>query len=135
MAASVELRTPLLDLDLVRHAVNLPLEMRSSRGADGQYGKTVLRAVAVREIGSFVGRRKEGTRNYATKFARAEQWRWENFRIGELFEIPVAKLTRGDVIRLSNLEIFHRLHISGDSAVLEDIFVGGRTQAAAEAQA
>ena len=67
MMASVELRNPMLDLDLVAFAANLPMRHKAASHANGEFGKRLFRTLAEREVGDFINARKEGTRNYAVR--------------------------------------------------------------------
>jgi asparagine synthase (glutamine-hydrolysing) len=117
MMTSVELRNPMLDLDLVRFAVNLPARLKVGRDISGHFGKRLMRELAKREIGDFVNVKKEGTRNFAMKVADSRYWRFGNFAIRELMRIP-DEMTKREIIRLINLEIFHRQLFLGE----EDFF-------------
>ncbi|TXL77073.1 asparagine synthase (glutamine-hydrolyzing) [Vineibacter terrae] len=117
MMASVELRNPMLDMDLVRFCVNLPLRLRAAPDESGQFGKRILRDLASREIGPSINRKKEGTRNYSMAMADPTYWRPDAFRIGAFLPLPAAP-TRRDIIRFVNLELFHRRHIEGQDAPL-----------------
>lgn len=120
MAASVELRTPMLDLDLVAFAVNLPMRHKAAEDASGQFGKRLLRALATHEVGDFINVRKEGTRNYAMAMAEPEFWRLENF------ESPgatgrVENLSKREIIRLVNLEFFHNAYFAARRRPLREL--------------
>ena len=117
MMNSVELRNPLLALDLVRFAINLPARMRAARDHTGQFGKYLMRQLAGREIGDFMYREKEGTRNYSVAMAKPEYWNFAAFEIAKIFDLPQEMDTR-QIIRAYNLELFHRLHIEGQQDVL-----------------
>ncbi|HEX2890165.1 asparagine synthase-related protein, partial [Vineibacter terrae] len=117
MMASVELRNPMLDMDLVRFCVNLPLSLRAAQDESGQFGKRILRDLASREIGPSINRKKEGTRNYSMAMADPTYWRPDAFRIGAFLPLPTAP-TRRDIIRFVNLELFHRRHIERQDAPL-----------------
>jgi len=114
MMTSVELRNPLLDLDLVRFAVNLPARHKAARHASGFYGKALFRELAARDVGAFIQCRKEGTRNFAMTVADPALWRFDRFRVRELLPIPAA-MTKRQVVRLYNLELFHRLVVLGEA--------------------
>ena len=120
MMASVELRNPALDMDLVRFALNLPLRLRAAADETGQFGKRILRDLASREIGSSINRKKEGTRNYSMAMADPAFWRLDDFRIGSFLPFPSTP-GRRDIIRFVNLELFHRCHIEGDSSPLSSM--------------
>lgn len=120
MAESVELRNPLLDMDLVRFAVNLPARYRAAHHCSGHFGKRLLRDLAGSLIGDFVNAGKEGTRNYAMRVADPQRWRLARFAIREFVPIP-AQLSRRDMIRLMNLEIFHRSFFLGQEDFLDEI--------------
>jgi hypothetical protein len=115
MLHSVELRNPMLDLDLARFVVNLPIALRAGRHSpSGHFGKVMLRELADREIGPFMNQAKEGTRNYAMRMAEPGHWRAERFAIGKLLALPpFDSLSKRDLLRLVNLELFHRLFFEG----------------------
>lgn len=124
MMASVELRNPMLDLDLVTFAVNLPPRLKAARHRSGQYGKVLLRELVERDLGPFMQVRKEGTRNFAMRAAEPAYWRFDRFQICELIGRPKGELTKRQIVRLFNLEIFHRLFFGGgkaDGAFLNEI--------------
>lgn len=117
MMASVELRNPMLDMDLVSFSLNLPLGLRAAVDGSGQFGKRILRDLASREMGPSINRKKEGTRNYSMAMADPMHWRLDAFRIGSFLPLPDAP-TRRDVIRFVNLELFHRRHIERETTPL-----------------
>ena len=106
MMASVELRNPMLDLDLVKFAVNMPGQLKTQVHSSGYYGKFLLRQLAEKEIGPYVQKKKEGTRNFSMAIGNEEYWDLGALRLNELFILP-EKLCPRDIIRLINLEIFH----------------------------
>jgi len=112
MMASVELRNPMLDLDVVRFTTNLPMAHKFDVGAPGHPGKHLLRRLARRLIGDFIDKTKEGTRNYSMRIADDRYWDLSRFAIRELVPFP-EKITPRDLIKLVNLEIFHRLYFLG----------------------
>jgi asparagine synthase (glutamine-hydrolysing) len=128
MMTSVELRNPLLDLDLVRFTVNLPGPLRAARHPSGHFGKVLLRELADDEIGPFMNVEKEGTRNYSMAMAKPEYWQFSEFALGRILPIP-ANMTKRSIIRLVNLEIFHRIFFcSEDEDLLARIMTpGGRS--------
>jgi hypothetical protein len=117
MMASVELRNPMLDMDLVRFSLNLPLNLRAASDESGQFGKRILRDLASREIGPSINRKKEGTRNYSMAMADPTYWRPDAFHIDSFLPLPAAP-SRRDVIRFVNLELFHRRHIEQQQSPL-----------------
>ncbi len=113
MMASVELRTPMLDLDLVGFAANLPMRWKAAPHANGEYGKRLMRSLAEREIGDFTNVKKEGTRNYAMAMAEPALWR------PELFEAPRlvgagAPRSKKELLRQINLELFHNAFFAAE---------------------
>ncbi|TWT08805.1 asparagine synthase (glutamine-hydrolyzing) [Reyranella sp. CPCC 100927] len=120
MMASVELRNPMLDMDLIRFSLNLPLGLRAATDDSGQFGKRILRDLASREIGPSINRKKEGTRNYSMAMADPAFWRLDNFHIGSFLPFPSAP-SRRDIIRFVNLELFHRRHIEADVSPLSSM--------------
>lgn len=120
MMASVELRNPMLDMDLVRFAVNLPMAVKAGRHRSGHYGKILMRDLAEREMGAVVQCQKEGTRNYAMQAARQDYWDFSRFAIREILPIPATISTR-QALRLVHLEMFHRLFVCGETEFLPSI--------------
>ena len=111
MMTSVELRNPFLDLDLIRHVTNLPVACKIQRRGD-HFGKFLLREFACQEIGEFVDLKKEGTRNFAMHMSQAKFWNLSAFSLKELISMP-REPKKPDIMRLVNLELFHRFHILG----------------------
>jgi asparagine synthase (glutamine-hydrolysing) len=112
MMASVELRNPMLDLDVVRFVVNLPTSQKFAEGTPGHPGKHLLRRLARRLIGDYIDMAKEGTRNYSMRIADSRYWNLDRFAIRELVSFP-QDVTPRDLIKLVNLELFHRLYFLG----------------------
>ena len=133
MQTSVELRNPLLDFDLVAFAVNLPSRWKAAPHDSGHFGKRLLRELADDDIGAFVNVRKEGTRNFSMHWAKPEYWRFGEFSIRDVVDIPAALEPR-DVIRLFNLECFHRQFVARDEVPLEKLLTAAG-EAALSAQA
>jgi asparagine synthase (glutamine-hydrolysing) len=115
MLHSVELRNPMLDLDLARFVVNLPIALRAGRHpASGHFGKVMLRDLADHEIGPFMNQAKEGTRNYSMRMVETGYWETQRFALAKLFPLPpVESISKKDLLRLVNLELFHRLFFEG----------------------
>jgi asparagine synthase (glutamine-hydrolysing) len=106
MAASVELRTPMLDLDLVAFAVNLPMRHKAAMHGNGEFGKRLFRSLATREVGDFINVRKEGTRNYAMAMAEPQFWNLDRFEApgqAGAWKNP----SKRQLVRMINLEMFH----------------------------
>ncbi len=120
MANSVELRNPMLDLDLVRFVSNLPNRWRAAKHESGEFGKVLMRSLAERDVGQFIQKRKEGTRNYAMAAADPAFWNFDNFTVKPIVGIP-PNPTKRQIIRLYNLELFHRYFFEGCEAPLEEI--------------
>lgn len=113
MLSSVELRNPMLDLDLARFAINLPPRHKTARHESGHFGKKLLRQLVEVEMGSFMQKRKEGTRNFAMAAAQQDYWEVDRFSVLEELGPPQTPLTKRQMVRLINLEIFHQLHFMG----------------------
>ncbi len=108
MAASVELRNPMLDMDLVRYVVNQPGRRKFGKHASGHRNKILFRDLAARRLGDFVNVEKEGTRNYSMAIAKPEYWNLDTFAIKRhiaLPETPNAKM----LFKLINLEFHTRI--------------------------
>ncbi|PLX34624.1 MAG: asparagine synthase (glutamine-hydrolyzing) [Hyphomicrobiales bacterium] len=112
MMASVELRNPMLDLDLVSFAINLPSDLRSAHHENGEFGKLLFREWAGSTIGEFTNIKKEGTRNYAMYMADSGFWNQDEFSIFKLFDLNELPHPR-DLIRYINLELFHNAFFMG----------------------
>jgi len=133
MMASVELRNPMLDIDLVRFVCNLPSYMRFAKHSSGNNNKYLLRELVSRKIGNFVNVPKEGTRNYSMEISEFSFWDFSRFMLNEVvegtFTSNKVKSNKNLIFRLLNLEIFHRLYFLGDEHPLNDIMtkVGRKT--------
>jgi len=125
MMASVELRNPMLDFDLVRFVSNLPSYLRFSAHNNANKNKYLLRELARRKIGEFINVPKEGTRNYSMKISDHSFWDFDKFMLNEIMELPFksgkAKSNKKLIFRLLNLEIFHRLYFCGEKYPINDI--------------
>lgn len=120
MAESVELRNPMLDLDLVRFVCNLPNAWRAAEDRSGEFGKVLMRRLAEREVGPFIQKRKEGTRNYAMAAADPAFWSFDDFTIRSAIGLSPPADKR-QIIRMYNLEIFHRTFFERCEAPLDRI--------------
>lgn len=120
MAESVELRNPMLDLDLVRFVSNLPNGWRAARHQSGEFGKVLLRRLAERDVGPFIQKRKEGTRNYAMAAADPSFWSFDRFSVRSVIGMPTS-LTKRQIIRLYNLELFHRTFFEDCDSPLDEL--------------
>lgn len=130
MMTSVELRNPFLDIDLARFVVNLPARLKAARHASGHFGKVLMRELAARHIGDFVQVRKEGTRNFAMAAADPAFWNLDAFTIPEVLgrRLPQGPSKRA-LVRLYNLELFHRLCVrreAADEALARTLTAQGR---------
>ncbi|MDR4305207.1 asparagine synthase (glutamine-hydrolyzing) [Chelatococcus sambhunathii] len=123
MMASVELRTPMLDLDLVGFAANLPMRWKAAEHANGEYGKRLMRALAEREIGGFTNVKKEGTRNYAMAMAEPSFWRPELFEAAALVGAG-APTSKKDLLRRINLEMFHNAFFAAERRPIGELMTG-----------
>ena len=108
MAASVELRNPMLDLDLVRYVVNQPGRRKFGRHRSGHRNKIIFRDLASRRIGDYVNVEKEGTRNYSMAISRPEYWNLDAFTIGHQIPMPDEPDPKL-LFKLINLECHTRL--------------------------
>jgi len=120
MMASVELRNPMLDLDLVDFAANLPMRHKATSHPNGEFGKRLFRTLAEREVGDFINVRKEGTRNYAMAMAEPGFWRLSTFETARDFG-SIENLTKRQLIRAINLELFHNAYFSGRKRPLDEL--------------
>lgn len=117
MAASVELRNPLLDLDLVRYVVNQPGRRKFGRHGSGHRNKILFRDLAERRLGGFVNVEKEGTRNYSMAISQPEYWNLDAFAIGRDFAMPAAPKPKL-LFKLINLEMHYRLFFEKETDFL-----------------
>jgi len=62
------------------------------------------------------------------KMAEPGHWRFEKFAIGDMIRVP-GSLERRDVIRLVNLEVFHRWFVLGDREIFPAIMTGAGFEA------
>ena len=120
MMASVELRNPMLDLDLVEFAVNLPMRHKAAPHANGEFGKRLFRSLADREIGAFTNVRKEGTRNFAMAMAEPSFWHIDRFESLKLTGLTEPQSKR-DIIRAINLELFHNANFAVERRALSSL--------------
>lgn len=120
MAASVELRTPMLDLDVVAFAVNLPMRHKAAPHNNGEFGKRLFRSLAAREVGDFINVRKEGTRNYAMAMAEPQFWRLDRFEAARPAAAERAPKKR-QLIRMVNLELFHNAYFAAHRRPLDEL--------------
>ncbi len=120
MMVSVELRNPMLDLDLVAFAVNLPMRHKAALHDNGQFGKRLFRSLAEREVGSFTNVRKEGTRNYAMAMAEPAFWQLDSFETLKIVGIGTS-LSKRQTIRAVNLELFHNAYFAKIHRHLSDL--------------
>ena len=120
MAASVELRTPMLDLDLVAFAVNLPMRHKAAMHGNGEFGKRLFRSLATREVGDFINVRKEGTRNYALAMAEPQFWNLDRFAApgqAGAWKNP----SKRQLVRMINLELFHNAWFAPHRRPLDEL--------------
>ena len=113
MMASVELRNPMLDMDLVKFVCNLPMKMKYAARKRRHNNKYLLRRLALKKIGAFVNVYKEGTRNYSKRISEKAYWDVNKFAIRDSLKIPV-NLSNKDVFKLVNLEIWYRRFFNKD---------------------
>jgi len=118
MKASVELRNPYLDLDLVKFVLNLPLGYRYEQKGESVQLKALLKELAIEKFGSLLNVRKEGTRNFSMTISDAKYWNIQNFSLNNIFPIDKNNLNRKLLFRLVCLELFHRNFILQENAFL-----------------
>lgn len=107
MSESVELRNPMLDLDLLKLGLNSPVSDRCSPR------KGALRNLAKQELGEWVDVPKEGTRNFSIRISNPEYWNIKKFEIQGIKHYA-SRLNPRELYKLINLELFHRMFVSGD---------------------
>ena len=120
MSNSVELRSPMLDLDLIKFVINLPMDQKFNQRSHFS-SKFLLRKLATQKIGNFFNYPKEGNRNYSKKIS-ADPYYWDinHFCLKEILDIP-SSLNWRDRFSLINLEIFHRLFFLKEDFEIEMI--------------
>lgn len=108
MKASIELRNPMLDFDLVRFVINLPTAYKFARSKSPESpNKWLLRQLARKKVGDFVDVRKEGTRNYSVAISDEKYWKIRDFSINSLLTMPET-LTEKERFKWLNVELFYR---------------------------
>jgi len=122
MRASVELRNPMLDLDLVAFVLNLPLCLRNGANPeDPSTNKILLRQLAKKVLGKHGSAPKEGTRNYGTIVANQLFSKISDYELANIFGLKSIgareTLSPRDKYRLLNLELFYRLHFFDQGSV------------------
>ena len=122
MMASVELRNPMLDFDLVEFVTNLPSHKKYSRTNSRHSNKYLLRELGKKHLGEFVDVPKEGTRNYSMKISEPANWDFSKFSLNEWKVIPEG-LSKKENFKLINLEIFHRIFFLKEEEPLTDILL------------
>ena len=123
MKASIELRNPFLDIDLVRYVVNLPLHWRYYNKGSKYRLKRLFRDLAVNKIGAFMDVEKEGTRNFSMAISDKKYWEFNNFSLNKIFQLP-GKLTKKQIFRIISLELFHRRFILSQIDFLPSLLSG-----------
>ena len=108
MAASVELRNPMLDMDLVRYVVNQPGRRKFGAHRSGHRNKLLFRQLASQCLGDYVNVEKEGTRNYSMAISKPEYWNLGAFAIRRHIELPKEPDGR-TLFKLINLEFHTRI--------------------------
>lgn len=118
MARSVELRNPMLDMDLVRFVVNLPVraKWRSDPNSEiGHKNKYLLRRLAGDRVGNFINVPKEGTRNYSVEVSNPKYWNLTRFEVLHSLGLSpddVAEFPPKVFFKVINLEFFHRRFVN-----------------------
>jgi len=120
MQASVELRNPMLDIDLVGYLVNQPMQRKMYPHLSGHSNKYIFRALAENKIGNWMNVKKEGTRNYSKYISDRLFWNFSNFKIGNFLDLE-KEFQWGVIFRLINLEIFYRSVVLNQVDFLEKI--------------
>jgi len=115
MHESVEMRSPYLDLELVKFCANIPTEYKFS-DTKNISNKYLLRKLASEELGNYINRPKEGTRNYSKSISNPIFWNLDNFLI--IKKLSIRKdLTYKELFKVINLEIIYR-YLSGKNNIL-----------------
>jgi asparagine synthase (glutamine-hydrolysing) len=121
MHESVEMRSPYLDLELVKFCANIPTEYKFSETKNIS-NKYLLRKLASEELGNYINRPKEGTRNYSKSISNPIFWNLDNFLI--IKKLSIRKdLTYKELFKVINLEIIYRyLSSKNNLLVTNDLF-------------
>jgi len=119
MDASIEMRNPFLDLDLVEYCLNLPGKFKISKKSNFK-NKYLIKKLAIRKYGRFINKKKEGTRNYSKFISKKEYWNFENFKIRKIIKIHHT-LTYKEFFKLINLEILIRAGINNEMDYLKNM--------------
>lgn len=125
MMASVELRNPMLDIDLVQFAANLPIAMKwAPDGVTDNPNKYLMRALSKQRIGSMIDVPKEGTRNFSMAISQPGYWILDNF--SALHEMGISSqvlrtLRPKDLFKAISLQVFHALFIEARQDVLHGL--------------
>ena len=86
MNESIELRSPFVDLEFMKFALNLPLKWKYQKEVGGKY---MFKKLAKDTIGDIFTKNKEGTRNYSRLLSQGNFWKLDEFEVIKLF--PVLK--------------------------------------------
>ena len=120
MQASIELRNPFLDLDLVKYIVNQSITQKINQHPSGYSNKFIFRKLAENKIGNWVNVKKEGTRNYSKYISNKKFWNFSNFAISSYFDLQKT-FTWKEIFKIINLEIFYRSILLNESDFLDNI--------------
>mgnify|MGYP001327604359 CR=1 FL=1 len=119
MNNSIELRNPLLDLDLVEFCLNLPGKFKISRQSNFK-NKFIMKKLAIKKYGKFINKAKEGTRNYSKYISNKKFWNFNKFQILKTIKIN-KNLHYKEIFKLINLEMILRATSSNNYNYLRDI--------------
>lgn len=121
MMESVELRNPMLDIDLVKFVINQPMRRRFGRNHAGSQSKYIFRELARRSIGDLFNAPKEGTRNYSDFISEPTFWNLDAFLINEILSIKKKIIDKKTLFKILNLEILLRSVINKEEDFLVKI--------------
>jgi asparagine synthase (glutamine-hydrolysing) len=120
MMASVELRNPFLDIDLIRFMVNQPFRRKLDGKGGACANKALFRQTARRLMGQEIDVPKEGTRNYSKAVSDPRDWDLRKFEIARQLPLPPEPTWR-HMFKILNLEIFWRLFENGSEVDLDSL--------------
>ena len=120
MTESIDLRSPFLDLDLVKFCLNLPLKYKVNK-INKFINKYLFRRLAIRNYGKFINKEKEGTRNFSRFISNKEFYNFEKFTILKKVKLD-NYFSEKEIFKLVNLEILQRI-LDKKSKNIENIFI------------
>ena len=106
MSKSVEVRSPFLDLSLVKYVLNE--KMSNLIDEKRNETKIPIRTLATNKVGDFFKIKKEGTRNYSKYISNQKFWNLKKFSLNKIIDLNKKKLFNWrEMHRLICLEILY----------------------------